>query len=280
MKGFKRIASLMLCLIALLLCVSSCGGCKKPIYIGVQVGTTGQYFVDGDKEWGFTGIEGYKAMYYESAVLAILDMKSGAVQYVIVDRAPAIQLEKAIRGIKVIDIGLTDEKYAFGVDKEQNALREQINAVLDEKKDEIKAIVDKYAKGTDIVGIESAKKDLDRADKQLVVATSASFNPFEYKLGSKYAGIDIEIMKMVADELNMELVIEDMEFESVITAVGTHGIDVAAAALTVTDVRKNSVNFTNSYYDAAQVLVTISNDKDFDNCVTAEDVLRVLNSKV
>ena len=272
----KKIISFMLVavmLVAVVLGVTACGGKK---YIGVQSGTTGQYFVDGDADWDFPGIDGYTSKGYANAGLAVSDMKNGNVKYVIVDKAPAIQLEKAIEGIKVIDVELTEEVYAFGVDKANNALLASINNILASKQTEIKAIIDKYATGEGIVGITSATKDLNKKDQQLVVATNAAFNPFEYKEGDKFYGIDIEIMKLVADELDMELVIEDMEFDAVVMSVGKNGIDVAAAALTVNDTRKESVNFTTTYYDAAQVLIVLDSETAFDSCKTADEVIAQL----
>ena len=275
----KKIISLAFCVImlaTLMLSIASCGNNVAPNLIGVQSGTTGQYFVDGDAEWGFEGIEGYESKGYSNPGLAIQDMKNKAVKFVIVDKAPAQQLVKSIDGIKMINVNLTKEEYAFGVDKNQAELLKQINEILKTKKTEIKAIINKYAKGENIVGVESAKKDLDRQDEQLVIATNAAFPPFEYKDGNKFVGVDIEIMKLVADELGLELVIEDMEFDSVVTSVGSHGIDVAAAALSVNETRKKSVNFTTSYYDAAQVLIVPSNSTRFDGCKTVADVLAKL----
>ena len=274
MKKILSLALVAMMLVCTLFAFASCG--DDTIYIGVQAGTTGQYFVDGDADWGFDGIEGYASKGYQNGGLAVADMKNGAVDYVIIDKAPAIQLEKSIDGIKVIDIELTEETYAFGVDKAQNDLLSSINNILATKQTEIKAIIDKYATGEGIVAIESATKDLDRADEQLVIATNAAFAPFEYKDGNKFAGIDIEIMKLVADTLGLELVIEDMEFDSVVTSVGKNGIDVAAAGLSVNETRKQSVNFSETYYNAAQVLIVMEDCTDFDNCKTAEEVLAKL----
>lgn len=274
MKKIISLALVAIMLVCSLAMFASCG--DDTIMIGVQAGTTGEYFVNGDPDWGFDGIEGYEAKGYSNGGLAVTDMKNGAIDYVIIDKAPAIQLKKAISGIKVIDIELTEETYAFGVDKKQADLLNAINVILATKQNEIKNIIDKYAKGEGIVAIESAKKDLDKADKQLVVATNAAFAPFEYKDGNKFAGIDIEIMALVARELNLELVIEDMEFDSVVTSVGINGVDVAAAGLSVNEERAKSVNFSSSYYDAAQVLIVPESCKDFDGCKTAEDVLNKL----
>lgn len=271
----KKIISLALCLLVLASCFAF-ASCGKKTPIGVQAGTTGQYFVDGDVDWEFDGIEGYASKPYENGALAITDMKNGNIKYVIIDKAPAIQLTKKFEGVKVIEVELTQETYAFGVDKAQPELRETINQILATRQDEIKAIVDKYATGEGITPIESAVKDLNKKDKQLVVATNAAFPPFEYKDGTKYAGIDIEIMAMVASELDMELVIEDMEFDAVVASVGNHGIDVAAAGLSVNETRAKAVDFTNSYYDAAQVLIVPADCTDFDACKTADEIVAKL----
>ncbi|MBQ9704417.1 MAG: transporter substrate-binding domain-containing protein [Clostridia bacterium] len=272
----KKIISFALVALMLVTVMLGATACSKKAYIGVQSGTTGQYFVDGDVDWDFPGIEGYTAKGFSNPGLAVADMKNGSFDYVVVDKAPALQLLKSVKGIKVIDIELTEEVYAFGVDKANSKLLADINSILASKQTEIKSIIDKYATGEGIVGIESATKDLSKKDSQLVVATNAAFNPFEWREGDKFYGIDIEIMKLVADELDMELVIEDMEFDSVVMSVGKNGIDVAAAALTVNDTRKESVNFTTTYYNAAQVLIVLEGNTAFDGCETADDVIATL----
>ena len=155
---------------------------------------------------------------------------------------------------------------------------EDVNAILQSTAFEEKyaSIVDAYANDEGIVPVTSAEIDLDNPDSQLVVATNAAFPPFEYKVGNKFAGIDMEIAAYLAEQLGMELVIKHMDFEAVVTSVGRNGIDIAMAGLTVDETRKESVNFTVSYYDAAQVLITLSGDTNFDDCETAEDVVAKL----
>lgn len=257
---------------------TAANGDSAPVSIGVQTGTTGQYFVDGDADWGFDGIEGYTSKGYSNGGLAVTDMKNGAVKYVIIDEQPAKQLVQKIAGVKVIDVALTEEEYAFGVDKNQPELLAAINEILADMKEngKLDEIVTAYATGEGISPVTSAVKDPSKADQQLVVATNAAFAPFEYKDGDKFAGIDMEIAAYIAEELGMELVIEDMEFESVVTSVGQHGVDVAMAGLTVNETRKQSVNFSESYYNAAQMLVVPESETAFDDCETADDVLAAL----
>lgn len=274
----KRFITLIL---ALLMCTSvfmfaSCAADDTPI--GVQSGTTGEYFVNGDEDWGFDGIKGYEAKCYSNGGLAVTDLKNGVIDYVIIDEQPAKTLAKTIQGVKVIDIALTVEEYAFGVDKNQAELRTRINTIIADMKTsgKLEAIVNSYATGEGITPITSATFDANKADTQLVVATNASFAPFEYKEGDKFAGIDMEIAAHIASELGMELVIMDMDFDSVVTSVGKNGIDIAIAGLTVNEKRKESVDFTDSYYNASQMLVVKSDNTAFDNCKTADDVLAVL----
>lgn len=249
--------------------------------IGVQSGTTGYYFVKGDADWGFDGIAGFEAKGYSNGGLAVTDMKNGNIDYVIIDQQPAFSLAGTVAGIKVINIPLTVEEYAFGVDKAQPELKAQINEIIADMKTngKLEEIIQAYATETGIVPITSAVQDDSKADQQLVVATNAAFAPFEYKIGDQYAGIDMAIAKHIADTLGMELVIKDMEFDSVVTSVGANGIDVAMAGLTVNEKRKESVDFTESYYNAAQVVVVLSTNKDFNDCETAEDVLAVFAAK-
>ena len=279
----KKIFALALALVLACSGIVMLASCSKTTpTIGVQTGTTGQYFVDGDADWGFDGIEGYESKGYSNGGLAVNDMKNGQVKYVIIDEQPAKQLVKKIDGVKVIDVALTEEEYAFGVDKAQPELLASVNSILADMKanGKLDAIVTAYATGEGITPVTSAKFDASKADKQLVVATNAAFAPFEYKEGDKFAGIDIEIAAYIAETLELELVIQDMEFESVVTSVGKNNVDIAMAGLTVNETRKQSVNFTESYYNAAQMLVVLEGEKAFDNCKTAEDVLAALAAEL
>lgn len=124
-------------------------------------------------------------------------------------------------------------------------------------------------------GIKSATYDPSK--EQIVVATNAAFAPFEYTVGDRFAGIDMEIAKGFADSLGQELVILDMEFDSVVTSVGKNGVDIAMAGLTVTEKRKESVNFTDTYHNASQMVIVKADDTTFDDCTTADEIVAKLN---
>ena len=179
---------------------------------------------------------------------------------------------------KVIDIDLTSELYAFGVDKDQPELLEKTNAFIEKIKTDgtLEAICDKYFGEGEKTPVVSA--ELDESKDQLVVATNAAFEPFEYTEGDKYLGIDMEIAALLAEELGMELVIQNMDFDAVCLSVGQHKCDIAMAGLTINEERKEYVTFTDSYYEASQKLVVPSTETAFDECADVDAVVAVLNT--
>ncbi len=99
---------------------------------------------------------------------------------------------------------------------------------------------------------------------KLVMATNAAFPPYESVEGSQIVGIDPEIAKLIADDIGRELVIEDMAFDSIIAAVQTGKADIAMAGMTVTEDRKQNINFSDPYTEAAQVIV-VKSDSDVES---------------
>lgn len=95
----------------------------------------------------------------------------------------------------------------------------------------------------------------------LTMATNAYFPPYEYYEGDKIVGIDAEIAQAVADKLGLTLVIEDMEFDSIITAVQTGKADMGLAGMTVTEERLQNVNFSSTYATGVQVVI-VKEDSD------------------
>ncbi|MGN1266917.1 MAG: transporter substrate-binding domain-containing protein, partial [Dorea sp.] len=161
---------------------------------------------------------------------------------------------------KVMEFDLTSEQYAFGVDKDQPELLEDVDAFVKKIKEDgtLDEICERYFGDGEPVAVQSATRD-DSKD-QLVVATNAAFAPFEYTQGESYMGIDMEIAALLAEELGMELVIENMDFDAVCLTVGQHKCDIAMAGLTVNEEREAYVTFSESYYEASQRLVVPSND--------------------
>ena len=97
---------------------------------------------------------------------------------------------------------------------------------------------------------------------KLHMATNAAFPPYEMiSDNGGFEGIDVEIATLIAQKLGLELVVDDMEFGSVITSVQGGKSDIAMAGLTVTEERKQNVDFTESYAMGVQVII-VPEDSD------------------
>ena len=90
---------------------------------------------------------------------------------------------------------------------------------------------------------------------KLTMATNAAFPPYEYVEGGQVAGIDAEIAAAIAEKLNLELQIDDMEFDSITEAVKGGKADIGMAGMTVTPDRQEEVDFTVSYATGVQVVI-------------------------
>lgn len=180
---------------------------------------------------------------------------------------------------KVIEIWLTNEEYAFGVDKTQPELLESVNAFIKEINENgtFDEICNHYFGDGTPEAVTSAV--YDESKDQLVVATNAAFEPFEYMEGDKYYGIDMEIAAQLAAYLGKELVIQNMDFDAVCLSVGQQKCDIAMAGLTVREDRMEYVSFSDSYYIASQKLIVTSDVTEFDACLDAASVEAILKEK-
>lgn len=181
--------------------------------------------------------------------------------------------------VKVIDIALSEEAYAFCVNKEDADLLTSVNAYLAQIKGDgtFDAICDKYFGNGTPTAVTSAAEDASK--DQLIVATSTGFEPFEMVEADQYTGVDLEIAAGLAAYLGKELVIKDMQFASVVTSVQQGICDIGMAGLTITPARQEVVTFSDSYYSANQVLIVPEENTEFDECKTADDVVAILNGK-
>lgn len=108
---------------------------------------------------------------------------------------------------------------------------------------------------------EGASEFTTATEGVLTMATNAEFPPYEYYEGDTVTGIDVEIAQAIAGKLGLTLQVEDMEFDSVISAVQGGKADIGMAGMTVTEERLEEVNFTESYATGVQVII-VTEDSD------------------
>lgn len=265
MKKFKAFISLALAAV----CAFSITACGSSVpantvnsvadldgkKIGVQLGTTGDiYASDYEGDEAGTTIERYN-----KGADAVQSLKQGKIDCVIIDAEPAKVFVDKNDDIKILDEAFADEEYAICIDKANADLKDKINGALAELKEEgtLDAIKANYAGSEDELGKTpyESPADVDRSNGTLTMGTNAEFPPYEYYESEKVVGIDADMAQAVADKLGMELKIEDMNFDSIISAVTAGTVDIGVAGMTVTEERLQNVDFTDTYATSKQVII-------------------------
>lgn len=212
--------------------------------------------------------------------------------------------------LKVLNVTLTGEQYGYCVNKSDTTILTEVNGLIgklcgngaydpentsafsaegiqydfdgDGTSETVtfKTIYDAVTNDTasDIGEVPSSVPAGKTANDCLIVATNAEFEPFEYKNGSKYAGIDMWIAKILADTLNKTLVIKDMEFDVVITDVESGASHIGMAGLTINHGREQLVTFSKGYFLTTQSIAVAEDETAFDNCTTEAQVRAVIES--
>ena len=249
---------------AMTFCLTACGGSNIPANsvhsvndlpgktIGVQLGTTGDIYAS-DYE-----AEGSVIERYNKGADAIQALKQGKVDCVIIDEQPAKAFVAKNADLTILEEEFALEEYAICISKEKAELKQKINSALTQLKANgtLDSIIANYI-GDDTKGKTpyESPADVDRSNGTLVMATNAAFEPYEFYKDQKIVGIDADMAQAVCDILGMELKIEDMEFDSIINAVTSGKADIGVAGMTVTEDRLLSVDFSDSYTTATQVIV-------------------------
>jgi len=220
--------------------------------IGVQLGTTGDIYAS-DYE-----AEGSTIERYNKGNDAVQALKQGKIDCVIIDSQPALAFVEKNPELTILEEEFAVEEYAMCVAKENADLTAAINGALAELKADgtLDAIISNYI-GDETKGQNPyvSPEGVDRSNGTLVMATNAAFEPYEYYEGETIVGIDADMAQAVCDKLGYELVIEDMEFDSIINAVQSGKADIGVAGMTVTEDRLQSIDFTDSYTTATQVII-------------------------
>jgi polar amino acid transport system substrate-binding protein len=219
--------------------------------IGVQQGTTGDIYASDYED------EGSKIEKFNKGADAVLALKQGKVDCVIIDSEPAKVFVSKNDDLKILDDPFVTEDYAISISKDNTELKDKINTALGELKSEgtLQSIIDNYIGDNAGKTPYTSPEDVDRSNGTLTMATNAEFPPYEYMESDKIVGVDADIAQAICDKLGMELKIENMQFDSIITAVQSGKADIGVAGMTVTEDRLKNIDFTDPYTTATQVII-------------------------
>ena len=255
-----------LCMLAILagVCSAEEGKLKsidqlKTERLAAQRGTVGQFLAEdllGDNK-------GKLLTTFEKYVDAIASLRQGKVRAVVMDEMPAKRFVAEVEGLVIMDEALSEENYAIGFRKGNTELVNQVNAILAEMRADgtLAAIFAKYIDG-DYSAVKPEDIDFNKGAKggKLYVGTEAGFAPYELRVGTGFIGIDVEMCAHIAKKLGKELVIENMNFDALPMAVSTNKVDMICAGITVTDERKENMDFSDNYVVGAKQVAVVRAD--------------------
>ncbi len=104
----------------------------------------------------------------------------------------------------------------------------------------------------------------NNADKKWIVGTSGDNPPYEFVKDGNIVGFDIDLMEEIAKYLDKEIEFKNMEFHSLIAGLSTGNIDVAIAGLSVTEERKQQVDFSQAYF-SSKIAILHRSENQFNN---------------
>ncbi len=220
--------------------------------VGVQQGTTGNILA--------SEMENVTVEEYKKAIDAAQDLLSGRVDAVIIDSQPAQSIVAQLSGLVILDEQLSSEQYAIAVDKGQDELLSSIDSAIsamqsDGTLDTLYAVYIEQSK--DASEIADIFEENEGYSDTITMGTNAEFPPFEYvgEDGSTIEGFDVAMATCIANSMEKKLVIDNMQFGSLISALNAGTIDFIAAGMTATDERRQNVDFSANYFDAYQAII-------------------------
>ena len=229
--------------------------------VGVKNGTAAQRFLESIKDkYGFT------IKTFDTGDLMNNSLSTGAVN-AIMDDKPVI--EYAINQGQDLSINMDGEavgSFAFGVkkgSKYEYLVTEFNEALAQMKKDgSLEKIINKWTNSsktssqvTSLTSTTSAGQKATPVKSKYVIASDSSFAPFVFQNSSnQYTGIDMDLIKAIAEDQGFEIEITNPGFDAAINAVQSGQADGMIAGMSVTDARKETFDFSDSYYTANTIL--------------------------
>ena len=229
--------------------------------VGVKNGTAAQRFLESIKDkYGFT------IKIFDTGDLMNNSLSTGAVN-AIMDDKPVI--EYAINQGQDLSINMDGEavgSFAFGVkkgSKYEYLVTEFNEALAQMKKDgSLDQIINKWTNSsktssqvTSLTSTTSAGQKATPVKSKYVIASDSSFAPFVFQNSSnQYTGIDMDLIKAIAEDQGFEIEITNPGFDAAINAVQSGQADGMIAGMSVTDARKETFDFSDSYYTANTIL--------------------------
>ena len=239
--------------------IKSVDDLKSGDKVGVQSGTTGE-------KWAKENLaEGVEVVPYDDVLAAFGALQAGDVKGVINDLPISQDVVKdETRGLEIVQEIQTDEAYGFAFSKENTALRDAVNWGLAEviAAGEYDTIYEKWF-GAKPMSMPEATSNAQKPAStpktltpgKIIIGSDVAFPPFENVEGGETVGFDVDLMTAIGKKIGLGIEFKSYKFDALITGLqsGTE-FDMVASAMTITDERKQSIDFSDPYITSNQSL--------------------------
>ena len=259
MKFAKKLVPLSLAAAALL-CFSACSkdtaiktaqdlNGKR---IGVREGTTGE-------KWVTANLPKANVNTYRVIADAAVDLSRDVIDAVVVGEMNAREIVSEHQDLKILESAgsFFREEYGIAVRKGDSELLGAVNAAITKAKSTgaYDVIYSSFIGSGGGKNIRIPSFDVPLGERTIRLGTSPGFPPFGYVEGNEIVGFDISLAQLIAREYGANLRVFGMVFRDLIPALADGKIDLIAAAMTITEERKQTVDFSDSYFTTEQVIV-------------------------
>ncbi|MGP1587946.1 MAG: transporter substrate-binding domain-containing protein [Treponemataceae bacterium] len=219
----------------------------KGLRIGVQAGTTGE-------GWCAKNVEDVKIVSFKTGIDAALDLVNGAIDAIVLDELPAKEIVEKNPKLTIVKDRFAREEYAIAVRKGSDELLKSINETITAMRNDgsYEQLINAFMPADGNIVIPEIESE---GDGVLKLGTNSAFPPFEYVDGQEVVGFDITMGQKIAANYGKKLQVIDMNFDSLIGALQSGAIDFIAAGMSVTEDRKQNVDFSLPYFESEQVII-------------------------
>ncbi|MBQ3079433.1 MAG: basic amino acid ABC transporter substrate-binding protein [Clostridia bacterium] len=208
--------------------------------IGVQLGTTGDLYVTEN-------VEGAEVVRYTKALDAVIDLDAGRLDAVVTDAEPSKVYVAPYENLKILDENLSEEMYGIAAAFGSEELIAQVDIAL--------AALVEGGYYDQLYAYWFGEAEAEESVK-VVVGTNAEFAPFEYiDENGEIAGFDADLIEAIMTALGYEYEMISIDFDALLPALESGKIDLAIAAMTITEERLENALFSAPYFNASQKII-------------------------
>lgn len=265
-KNIKK-KCLMVLLTFVLLLQCGCGGNNVPentVFtlddlkgkkIGVQLKTTGDILA--------SDVEDAQVQRFNRGRDAVTALQAGEIDAIIIDDGPAKVFVEEFDNVRMLDEAFDEEEYGLVVKKGNQELLDKLNDALATIKENgtLDSISENWIYNAGQGEAYQGQDKASYANGTLVMVTNAEFPPYENVEEDEIVGFDIDLMKAICDELDMKLEVQNIAFDSIISALDREIADVGATAMSITAERLEQADFSEPYTTARQVVLVRDDGK-------------------